>query len=102
MGDTLIVEEPEAHLHPAAQTEVAHTLARLVNAGVQVVVTTHSDRLLKEFGNLIREGEFNEKTGSFVDESSANNVSFPIVNGGPCWNRTNDHLIKSQMLYRLS
>ena len=22
--------------------------------------------------------------------------------GGPCWNRTNDHLIKSQMLYRLS
>ena len=22
--------------------------------------------------------------------------------GGPCWNRTNDHLIKSQMLYQLS
>ena len=43
MGDTLIVEEPEAHLHPAAQTEMAHTLARLVNAGVRVVATTHSD-----------------------------------------------------------
>ena len=71
VGDTLIIEEPEAHLHPAAQTEVAYTLARLVNAGVRVVATTHSDWLLKEFGNLIREGEFSEKTGSVVDESSA-------------------------------
>lgn len=71
VGDTLIVEEPEAHLHPAAQTEVARTLARLVNAGVRVVATTHSDWLLKEFGNLLREGEFNEKTGSIVDGSSA-------------------------------
>ncbi len=70
-GDTLIIEEPEAHLHPAAQTEMAYTLARLVNAGVRVVATTHSDWLLKAFGNLIREGEFNEKTGRFVDESSA-------------------------------
>ena len=71
VGDTLIVEEPEAHLHPAAQTEVARTLARLVNAGVRVVATTHSDWLLREFGNLLREGEFNEKTGSFVDGSSS-------------------------------
>ena len=71
VGDTLIIEEPEAHLHPAAQTEVAHTLARLVNAGVRVVATTHSDWLLKEFSNLMREGEFNEKTGRLVDEASA-------------------------------
>ncbi|MDE0159487.1 MAG: AAA family ATPase [Candidatus Dadabacteria bacterium] len=71
VGDTLIVEEPEAHLHPAAQTEMAYTLARLVNAGVRVVATTHSDWLLKAFANLMREGEFNETTGGFVDESSA-------------------------------
>ncbi len=70
-GDTLIIEEPEAHLHPAAQTEMAYTLAQLVNAGVRVVATTHSDWLLKAFGNQMREGEFNEKTGGFVDESSA-------------------------------
>ena len=67
VGDTLIVEEPEAHLHPAAQTEMANTLARLVNAGVRVVATTHSDWLLKAFGNLIREGELNESTGSSED-----------------------------------
>ena len=58
-GDTLVIEEPEAHLHPAAQTRVAVALARLVRAGVRVVVTTHSDWLLKEIGNLMRAGELN-------------------------------------------
>ena len=56
-GDTLIIEEPEAHLHPAAQTKVALTLARLVRAGVRVIITTHSDWLLEQIGNLVREGE---------------------------------------------
>ena len=63
-GDTLIIEEPEAHLHPAAQTQMAVTLARMVRAGVRVVVTTHSDWLLKEIGNLMREGELGEQPGS--------------------------------------
>ena len=56
-GDWLIMEEPEAHLHPAAQTSMAQLLGRMVRAGLQVVITTHSDWLLKEIGNLIREGE---------------------------------------------
>ncbi len=56
-GDTLIIEEPEAHLHPSAQTQIALSLAQLVRAGVRVVVTTHSEWLLQQIGNLIREGE---------------------------------------------
>ena len=56
-GDTLIIEEPESHLHPAAQTKVALTLARLVRVGVRVIITTHSDWLLEQIGNLVREGE---------------------------------------------
>ena len=67
-GDTLIIEEPEAHLHPAAQTRMAMTLARMVRAGVRVVVTTHSDWLLKEIGNLMREGELGEQAGQSADE----------------------------------
>ncbi len=60
-GDTLIIEEPEAHLHPAAQTQMAATLARLVRAGVKVLVTTHSDFMLKEIANLMHAGELKEK-----------------------------------------
>lgn len=60
-GDTLIIEEPESHLHPRAQTQIAITLARLVRAGVRVIITTHSDWLLQEIGNLIREGELKKQ-----------------------------------------
>ena len=62
-GDTLLIDEPEAHLHPAAQTEMAAVLARLARAGVRVVVTTHSDWLLQEIGNLMREGALSETAG---------------------------------------
>ena len=61
-GDMLIIEEPEAHLHPGAQADMAVVLARIVRAGVRVVVTTHSDWLLKEIGNLVREGELGKLT----------------------------------------
>ncbi len=56
-GDTLIIEEPESHLHPAAQVEFATQLARLVHAGVRVIVTTHSEWILDQFANLVRMSE---------------------------------------------
>ena len=69
-GDLLIIEEPESHLHPSAQTKIAQTLARLVRAGVHVLITTHSNYLLQQIGNLIREGELRkqgESTSEFAD-----------------------------------
>ncbi|MDE0127671.1 MAG: AAA family ATPase [Bryobacterales bacterium] len=56
LDSTVVIEEPEAHLHPAAQARLAYTLARMVRAGLKLVVTTHSDWLLKAISNLIREG----------------------------------------------
>ena len=77
LGDTLIIEEPEAHLHPGAQTEVALTLAGLVRAGVRVVVTTHSDWLLKEIANLIRIGELKRKGVQKVKKMAPAHWLFP-------------------------
>ena len=68
-GDLLIIEEPESHLHPSAQTKIAQTLARLVRAGVHVIITTHSNYLLQQIGNLIREGEL-RKQGEFTSEKA--------------------------------
>ncbi len=42
----LIVENPEAHLHPRAQSSIGSFLARVAGAGVQVVLETHSDHVL--------------------------------------------------------
>ena len=53
-GDLLIIEEPESHLHPATQAAFARELARLVRAGVRVLLTTHSEWFLEQIGNLVR------------------------------------------------
>ncbi len=47
-GDTLIIDEPEAHLHPQAQVDVTKMLVALVKKGVNVVITTHSEKLLTQ------------------------------------------------------
>ncbi len=49
----VVIEEPEAHLHPAAVKAFARVLARAVNQGKSVLVTTHSDVLLSAVNNLI-------------------------------------------------
>jgi predicted ATPase len=49
----LIFEEPEAHLHLEAQREMARILARLVNRGVKILITTHSDTFIQQINNLI-------------------------------------------------
>ena len=59
-GETLIIEEPEAHLHPGMQVEFTRQIAALVNAGVRVIVTTHSEWVLEELGNIVRCSELPE------------------------------------------
>ncbi|UXT49615.1 AAA family ATPase [Agrobacterium tumefaciens] len=49
----VIFEEPEAHLHLAAQRLMARGLARMVNSGMKLVVTTHSDTFVQQINNLM-------------------------------------------------
>lgn len=44
-GSVVLLENPEAHLHPKGQTEMGKMIACAVKAGVQVIVETHSDHL---------------------------------------------------------
>lgn len=53
-GDTLIIEEPESHLHPDLQMKLSTILANLVNKErIHVIVTTHSDVLISKINTLI-------------------------------------------------
>ena len=52
-GDTLIIEEPESHLHPAMQVEFVRLLAAAVKAGIRIIITTHSEWVLEELANLV-------------------------------------------------
>lgn len=62
-GSLLIVENPEAHLHPAGQSRMGRFLGRLAGADVQVLVETHSDHVL----NGIRLAAVDDRTVSPAD-----------------------------------
>ena len=42
----MVVENPEAHLHPSAQTKIGEFIALIASCGVQVVIETHSDHVV--------------------------------------------------------
>jgi CRISPR-associated Cas5-like protein len=45
-GQIIVIDSPEAHLHPFAQSQMGRLLAHFAAAGVQILVETHSDHLL--------------------------------------------------------
>lgn len=49
----LIIEEPEAHLHPANQVILAKYIVRLVRGGVNILITTHSVFLLEKLAKYM-------------------------------------------------
>lgn len=52
-GDLFMIDEPELNLHPENQRRIAQLFAQLVNIGMRVFITTHSDYIIKEFNTLI-------------------------------------------------
>lgn len=49
---TIILDCPETHQHPENQIKIARYIARLANAGLKVVLVTHSDYILRELNNM--------------------------------------------------
>jgi predicted ATPase len=45
-GSIIIVDTPEAHLHPAGQAAMAKFLSQVSASGVQVIIETHSDHII--------------------------------------------------------
>ena len=71
LGETLIIEEPEAHLHPAMQVEFIRQLAGAVRSGVRIILTTHSEWVLEELANLVRMSEIPESNRTGIPGAEA-------------------------------
>lgn len=52
-NELIIIDEPEMNLHPDNQRILARVFARLVNKGLRLVISTHSDYIIREFNNLV-------------------------------------------------
>ncbi len=60
-GELLIIDEPEMNLHPKAQVQLTEFLAMLVNAGLHVLITTHSPYIIDHLVNLLKAAQAEDK-----------------------------------------
>lgn len=74
-GALIMIENPEAHLHPEGQAKLAELICLVAQRGVQVIVETHSDHIIN--GVLVNCKRF-EKVGRGIDRE---NVSMYYFNG---------------------
>jgi predicted ATPase len=66
-GSTLLLQQPEIHLHPRAQAEFSSLLAKLANQGNQsFIVETHSDYMIDRARIEIRKGNIKPEDVSLI------------------------------------
>ena len=61
-GDLLLIDEPEAHMHPEAVLRVAQTLVALSQSGIRVLCTTHSSDFLHKVSNCMLRANLSSET----------------------------------------
>lgn len=80
----VLIENPEAHLHPKGQTEMATLICSAVEAGAQVIVETHSDHLFDGIRIFAKQHlGFASKVGTHwfeLDERRITRVESPVMN----------------------
>ncbi|MEG4622895.1 DUF3696 domain-containing protein [Microcoleus sp. w1-18aA5] len=60
-GTIILIENPEAHLHPKGQVKMGQLLALAASGGVQVVIETHSDHVLNGIRLAVHGGKIDPK-----------------------------------------
>lgn len=78
-GGLLIIENPEAHLHPAGQSAMGRFLARVAGDGVQVIVETHSDHVLNGLRRAIASDDVLSAEDAVVHFFAVDEAGAPAV-----------------------
>lgn len=66
-GDLLIIDEPEMNFHPNVQILLTRIFAMLTKLNLRIIISTHSDYILREVNNLIMAGHIYLKNPQLVD-----------------------------------
>lgn len=97
--NSLLFEEPEAHVHPKKQFLVMDMLTRCCNKGMLIQMTTHSDYLLGRMNQLLVLGKIREKSmeafENFCNEHLFNKNLYLHTEqvGGYYFKRENDRVV---------
>ena len=62
----ILIEQPELHLHPSAQAEIAELFLDSIKNKNQLVVETHSATLIERIRRLIRNGTFDPEDATII------------------------------------
>ena len=73
--DLIILEAPEANLHPINQIRMARLIAQMVNAGLHMLVSTHSEFFLEQLGHCVLAHTTKDKSKSVLPVSEILNIS---------------------------
>jgi predicted ATPase len=78
-GAFLIIENPEAHLHPSAQSKLGLFLGVMANSGVKILLETHSDHIINGIQIAVAEKKINYELVSLNFFSYQENSTQPEV-----------------------
>jgi predicted ATPase len=83
-NDIMIIENPEIHLHPKAQSKVCEFLYFIAKSGRQIFAETHSDHIFNGIRAGIATGEFNPEhiTVNFLDLDERNCTKNTVIEFG--------------------
>ncbi|MDO9017167.1 MAG: DUF3696 domain-containing protein [Deltaproteobacteria bacterium] len=56
IGSTVLIEQPELHLHPSVQSQLATFFASCALSGRQIVIETHSEHLINRIRLIVAQG----------------------------------------------
>lgn len=65
-SNILFVDEPELNLHPMNQIILAKIFVKMINAGLRLIISTHSDYIIREINNMIMADRLNEQGNKIV------------------------------------
>jgi AAA domain, putative AbiEii toxin, Type IV TA system len=91
-GQRLVIDEPELNLHPDNQRRVTRILTKAVNRGLKIMMSTHSDYVIRELNNLIMLGQDSDEARALAQSLGyqpdqtlrPDQIGAYLVNDGMC------------------